>query len=176
VKCADCALWLRGRWVVFPSAARFEPAAPGESEGVCRGPLAGRIVEADFGCVGFRQLASPAEQEERVVHAGEPWQVWEMIACPDCGGRGSTAGEPPADGGEVSSSACYRCAGTGNVRRYADGFIGDERTREHPVEREIRKRETEQLLREKLAAELAALDQPPGAPAAATGASSLGFT
>lgn len=58
--------------------------------------------------------------------AGESWQNWKMGKCPDCCGRGCGEGD--------NASACYRCAGTGNVRFYDDGFVGDERTRRHPKE------------------------------------------
>ena len=55
---------------------------------------------------------------------------WKMGPCPICFGVGSS------EDGE--GAVCERCAGTGNVRHYADSKIGDEMTRLHPAERALR--------------------------------------
>jgi predicted amidophosphoribosyltransferase len=49
-----------------------------------------------------------------------------MGPCPNCTGKGNQG-----DG------ACDRCTGTGNVRYYEDGFVGEERSRMHPKEKEL---------------------------------------
>ena len=81
-------------------------------------------TQPSFGCNRFEF----AETDHIVtdVIPGQPWQNWHMGPCPDCRGRG--CGEGPYAG------ACYRCVGTGNVRFYDDGYIGEERTRRHPKE------------------------------------------
>ena len=48
-----------------------------------------------------------------------------MGPCPDC------TDSPGCQNGR----GCHRCAGTGNVRFYDDGYIGEERTRLHPKEK-----------------------------------------
>jgi len=95
----------------------------------------GIVTRDSFGCLVFKPFADPAEQEIRVIHQAEPWQVWEMVPCPNCRAVGS-----------AGDAACERCAGTGQVRCYADGHVADERTREHPREAELRKERERQAL------------------------------
>ena len=46
-----------------------------------------------------------------------------MGKCPNCSGLGCRVS---------NGRACDRCVGTGQVRFYSDGHIGNERTRTHP--------------------------------------------
>ena len=75
-----------------------------------------------------------------------------MAPCPACRAVGS-----------ADDAACDNCVGTGQVRRYGDGYLADERTRAHPHETELRKERDRQGLADLMRAELAALDAPPEA-------------
>lgn len=88
---------------------------------------------AEFGCTSFEPLAVSAVTVVNGVpmappHVvsnwknGAPWMHSVNGPCPECKGRGSDSG------------VCHRCAGTGHVRYYDDGFIGEEQTRLHPEE------------------------------------------
>jgi len=150
--CKDCQHWFRGTSRQYKNNARiFLPSAE-EGKAVCRsgGAIDGQVVPSTFGCVDFNPCEGEFDQIDFLKYDQEPWQVWEMIPCPDCRGEGSS-----------NDSACHRCAGTANVRKYADGFIGDERTREHPVEKEIRLEKQRQDLMARMRAELEELEKTP---------------
>ena len=76
----------------------------------------------DFGCNKFEVGNA---QVEIAIKPGAPWQYSRADTCPDCKGN-------PADHGGLRC----RCAGTGLVRHYDDGYIGEEHTRLHPKEKE----------------------------------------
>ena len=118
MSCADCASWVRKRKKVYDDGTEVV-SFDGE---FC--DLLAIKTTADFGCQKFTQMADGWDHTviERVD--GAPWQRFKMGACPDCAGRGSGVG----------AGACYRCAGSGLVRFYDDGYVGEERTRKHPKE------------------------------------------
>jgi len=89
-----------------------------KNKGACA--LLGIETDRAFGC--NRHVEDFGEHVEHTVKEGEPHQHWIMIDCPDCGGAG--------DG-----SRGHRCGGTGKVRLYDDGFVGDEVSRTHPKEK-----------------------------------------
>ncbi len=151
--CKDCKYWLRGRWHQYVSGpAQFHPVAA-EGTGECRagGFVCGQLVPAEFGCINFERFADISEQEERLVYDLEPWQVWELIPCPECNGVGSHQ--------NASKPACSRCAGTGQVRKYADGYIGEEQTKEHPIERKLRLERQRQEIMDRMRLELEELEK-----------------
>ncbi len=81
-------------------------------------------TQPGFGCSGF--TAAPDYDHIAVeVIAGAPWEHFRMGPCPECNGRGSG----------IEGGACGRCTGTGQVRYYDDGYVGEEKTRRHPSER-----------------------------------------
>lgn len=91
----------------------------------------------EFGCKSFSQaMAADNIQDDPTgtgfkhtltTHkSGAPWQYSRADRCPDCSGKGN-----------AGDGSCDRCQGTGKVRYYDDGFIGEERTRLHPKEREM---------------------------------------
>jgi ribosomal protein L40E len=84
------------------------------------------ITDADFGCNAFHDCGDLPRIVYLDSKRGEPWQYWQMGPCPECVGKGSQG-----------DSSCRRCAGTANVRYYDDGFVGDERTRKHPREKDL---------------------------------------
>jgi hypothetical protein len=118
-KCDSCANWTTRRVTRYGDGSEVVNwRAPG-NRGRCS------VLDVDtqptFGCV---EHAPGDEHVVGVWKNGAPWQHWIVGSCPDCGGAGS--------GGAV----CSRCAGTGKVRHYDDGHVGEEQTRLHPRERE----------------------------------------
>jgi len=119
MRCDGCANWITAVRTAYDDGSTVTNREAPEGAGDCRHL---RISTApDFGCAAF----APGDDHVLVERkAGAPWQHFVMIDCPNCRGKGS-------DGG-----ACHRCAGTGKVRLYDDGHVGEEQTRMHPKERE----------------------------------------
>ena len=124
MRCDGCANWTVAKKTIYESGDEVETFRAPEGKGHCE--ALGLDTDPDFGCAKFSEPTEP-HGGAGVTHIsrkeGAPWQHWTMIPCPDCGGAGSSNDRPDD-----------RCAGTGNVRLYDDGFIGDERTRKHPKE------------------------------------------
>ena len=126
--CGDCNNWTVARVTKYGDGSEVVNWRAPEGEGGCS--VLKTNTAADFGCTKFAPLATSAIVVPGSRHVvrdwknGAPWQHHVVGPCPDCKGRGS-------DGGP-----CHRCAGTGKVRYYDDGFIGEEQTRLHPKERE----------------------------------------
>jgi len=118
VKCADCANWTAERSTIYSDGTVIV-----NFTAVDGGPCSFLNINTapDFGCSKFKEGVNRFTKRK----SGLPWQNWEMRPCPDCSGVGNMG------------TACYRCVGAGMVRFYDDGFIGDERTRMHPKEKEI---------------------------------------
>lgn len=119
--CNSCHFWLLQRKRVYSDGTQRIYFQVVGGKGLCE-KLKIETAEG-FGCIDFKDDPS---FDHIIIDKieGAPWQHWKMGPCPDCQGRGSGT-----EGG-----ACGRCAGTGNVRYYEDGHIGDERTRRHPLE------------------------------------------
>jgi hypothetical protein len=113
--CAGCGSWTIKRQRLYDSGVTIPVFESEPGFGHCE--FLGFRTPSDFGCNKF-EAGTEHVFTERVQ--GEPWTRWVMTACPDCT-------EKPGFG-------CRRCAGTGNVRKYDDGYVGDERTRKHPLE------------------------------------------
>jgi hypothetical protein len=123
-KCADCFNWVTCRQTVYGDGSvitTFQATEP--DKGYCE--MLKIDTPAEFGCTAFHA----GEHTRSVEREGAPWQNWAMGPCPDCQGRGSQPVE--------ARPACHRCAGTGQVRHYDDGFVGDEQKRQHPKEKEV---------------------------------------
>lgn len=120
MKCDTCARWIVARNNAYDDGIVVETFKASEGKGYCES------LEIDtlpaFGCTGY---SSGANQVRVSVKPGKPWNYFKMGPCPDCAAHGNSG-----DG------ACHRCAGTGQVRHYEDGHVGEERTRLHPRERE----------------------------------------
>ena len=119
--CETCAHWKIRAITRYGDGSFIETAKEANGQGRC--DVLGITVAADFGC---NKYIEGDDHETSVSKSGAPWQNWVMIKCPDCGGGGDGIGSPG-----------HRCAGTGLVRRYDDGYIGDEQTRLHPKEKEL---------------------------------------
>jgi hypothetical protein len=123
MNCSDCSHWLIASVTRYSDGTEIDLYRAPDGEGSCH--EIGIPTKADFGC----NKHSPALGFDHTLTAlkdGAPWQHWRMGPCPDCAGVGSQGGD----------SACHRCAGTRQVRFYDDGYVGEERTRLHPKEKE----------------------------------------
>lgn len=119
MRCGDCQRWLTERAIVYGDGSRVAGYQAPAGKGMC--DHLNQETPEDFGCLAF---AEGAEHTVVETKEGPPWAYWVMIPCPNCMGRGS------------DESACHRCAGTGKVRKYDDGYVGEEQTRLHPREKE----------------------------------------
>lgn len=130
MSCANCSNWITARKTLYGNGEEVVNWSAPTGKGACK--MLGIDTPAEFSCQGFTVGDEHVEILDR--KPGAPWQNWTMIPCPGCSGRGSPPGG--ANPGEtVYVRACTRCAGTGHVRRYDDGFEGDEQTRMHPKEK-----------------------------------------
>lgn len=121
--CNTCSHWVLKRRRLYADGTEKVYFWVSGGNGLCT--RLQRETGPQFFCADFTDDATFDHVETENV-SSEPWQNWKMGKCPDCDGRGSGLGE--------IASSCWRCAGTGNVRFYDDGHVGDERTRRHPKE------------------------------------------
>jgi hypothetical protein len=120
MRCDGCSSWHTLRKTVYKDGSEVVNwQAPDANTGKC--VVLGLDTSADFGCAKFSPGTTHVIIDKKF---GTPWQHWRMIECPECKGH-------PGDHG---GGRC-RCAGTGLVRRYDDGYVGEEHTRLHPEER-----------------------------------------
>lgn len=117
MNCAECGHWTTQRKTVYGDGSEIITYdAPTALRGHCE--VLNLSTEADFGCTKFF-----IGDHVRITNKdGAPWHHFKMIPCPDCN-------QNPGGG------QC-RCAGTGLVRLYDDGYVGEEQTRRHPKENE----------------------------------------
>jgi hypothetical protein len=123
-QCDGCLKWTVARQTLYADGSKVDTFRAPEGKGHCE--ALDIDTTPDFGCTKHEAAPEGFAHVYVSQKGGAPWQHWTMIACPDCSGAGSSNDRPDD-----------RCAGTGKVRRYDDGFIGDERTRMHPKEREL---------------------------------------
>lgn len=122
--CDNCAHWVIARDTHYSNGEIKHTFTMVKGKGECQ--KLSMVTDHDFGCNKWDRCED--DHVEITRKDGAPWQHWQMGPCPNCRARGSHGGE----GIEVSRPACDRCAGTGLVRFYEDGFVGEERTRLHP--------------------------------------------
>lgn len=119
--CNGCKTWTVKRRRVFDDDTEIVLFDVGSGKGFCE--LLACETNPEFGCNQYQSAPGYDHVVTELVQ-GAAWQAWKMGQCPDCSGRGCG----------LEGGACWRCAGTGKVRYYADGVVGDERTRKHPIE------------------------------------------
>lgn len=119
--CSTCAHWITRRAARYSDGSEVDNFRAPEGKGRCE--KLEIDTPAEFGCQAFVQGENSVRISEK---PGAPWMHWEMVPCPICAAKG-----------EVPAAARCQCAGTGKVRRYDDGFVGDEKTRIHPTERAL---------------------------------------
>jgi hypothetical protein len=117
--CDVCRKWLTQRVTDYENGERIVNFKTEPGKGLCE--VLNTETDYDFGCKRFEFGLSHIEVMGR--KSGSPWHHSEWGVCPDC--KDSPAG--PGWG-------CRRCAGTGRVLYYDDGFVGEEQTRRHPEE------------------------------------------
>lgn len=122
MRCGDCAHWINRRTTLYADGSHVDTFSLPDGKGQCQ-QLNIETVET-FGCIEY------AEGHEHAVFShkdGAPWEHWVYVPCPDCSGDAAKN----IDG---RLNMCMRCAGIGKVRRYDDGFVGNERDQMHPEE------------------------------------------
>lgn len=119
--CSDCQKWLLKKTNTYEDGSEITTFTAPAGKGKCL--ELGIDTPPAFVCSVY--VWSDWDNVEYTPKQGAPWQHFVMIPCPDCRGNGS------------NEQACHRCAGTGLVRKYDDGYIGEERTRTHPKEKEL---------------------------------------
>jgi hypothetical protein len=123
--CSDCKLWTVKRRRIYQDGTEVVFYTAPEGKGHCN--VLAVETRAAFSCIAFEPAAAESTHVVTELLNEPAWKLFKMGPCPDCNGLGSRDG------------ACWRCAGTGNVRYYDDGHIGEERTRKHPIEIEMEK-------------------------------------
>lgn len=117
--CSDCRKWLTQRVTDYEDGSRIINLSCEDGRGRCE--ELNIETAPDFGCVRFIPGNNHIEIMGRKT--GSPWHHSQWGGCPDCGGVGVSGG-----------GACRRCAQTGRVLYYDDGYVGEEQTRMHPNE------------------------------------------
>lgn len=119
--CQSCLHWVRIEKRVYGDGSEVVTFRPNQIEhGRCE--ILSVESAPSFGCLSHA-AGREADQIRVTQRAGAPWQHSAAGPCPDCAGEGSRG-----------DKSCHRCAGTGKVRHYEDGYVGEERTRLHPKE------------------------------------------
>lgn len=126
--CTACTNWIMARKTLYDGGEEVINWKAPDGLGCCK--ILNVNTEPDFGCARFMALG----QAEEIPHVeilackiGAPWQHSHAGPCPDC------TQHPGTDA--AAARACARCQGTGKVRYYDDGYVGEERTRLHPKEK-----------------------------------------
>ncbi len=124
--CFRCEHWYQRDVTQYDDGTEIVTRQSPDGKGRCL--MLGIETDPDFACNKFFENQG-SSNDLITPKAGSPWQHFVMITCPKCQGG-------PGCGGQCD------CAGTGLVRKYDDGFIGDEKTRKHPKEVELAKLDT----------------------------------
>jgi len=131
LKCSNCAKWLVAKTTSYDDGSIVDNYRAPEGMGHCSD--FDKDMKADFFCGGFVE-GTEADHVVTAHKVGEPWQHHHWGPCPDCKGEGGWTVLEPGQPGR--GSACGRCCQTGRVLYYDDGYIGEEKTRLHPKEKE----------------------------------------
>lgn len=122
--CSTCARWFVRKETRYGNGEVIVNWSDPEGRGRCTDPAIGILTSAEFGCTKY-ETGVPIV--EIVRKDGEPWHHWTFGPCPKCKGNGVT---------DIASTRVDdQCCGTGRVRYYDDGFIGENRTYLHPKEK-----------------------------------------
>lgn len=121
-RCDWCAKWVVRRETRYEDGSTVVNFQAPEGKGHCE--LLNIDTAPEFGCAGYAPGSEGYSGVEVSQKTGAPWQYSHAGPCPDCNGKGNSG-----------DTGCHRCAGTGKVRHYDDGYVGEERTRLHPKER-----------------------------------------
>jgi hypothetical protein len=117
MRCDECDHWLVAKITSYDDGSVVDNYRAPEGNGHCE--VHDKDFAAAYFCADFKE--SGWDHLEKKHKAGAPWQYWVLVKCPECEPVGHSVG-------------CNRCAGTGQIRLYDDGFLGNNQTLEHPVE------------------------------------------
>jgi hypothetical protein len=152
-ECRTCLRWLFRIETNYDDGSQVVNWSNPEGLGKCTGPLRGALTEPDFGCNKY----APGGPISEVHHKeGAPWHYWKPGPCPEC--KHPLCGYPDCNNpacpgtekcigvggrinanptGEATMGTDNRCCGTGTVRYYDDGYVGENKTKRHPKELEL---------------------------------------
>jgi|SRR6516162_2406076 hypothetical protein len=124
--CCSCSRWKVARTRIYGNGESFDDWRAELGKGRCT--LLAVLTKESFGCNEYCEGAEPVIIEHRPEQ--QPWHHCWAGTCPDCEGKASWGVETSP--GFMTTTVCGRCCGTGKVRHYGDGYIGEEKTRRHP--------------------------------------------
>lgn len=128
MNCANCRLWLTQRVTDYEDGSRIINFQASDGKGLCE--RLGIETDSDFGCNKFSE--GDAHIEIMGKKTGSPWHHSHWGPCPECHGTVDANGQWTSH--SANGGMCRRCAATGRVLYYDDGYIGEEQTRRHPNE------------------------------------------
>lgn len=117
MKCEACEQWVLQRKNTYDDGSEVVTYTSPKGKGHCE--ALDLDTDPSFGCTAF----IAGGHVKVTAKTGAPWHHFIMIKCPACNG-------------DPGGGRC-RCAGTGLVRFYDDGYVGEEFTRRHPKEKEV---------------------------------------
>lgn len=136
--CQGCARWITAEVTDYGNGERITNWAAPDGVGRCENftqPDRPFLTPPAFGCTEHKPGDVHVVRHRKL---GAPWQHSRAGPCPDCQGLGGAWTASVVDGAPtISGRGCNRCAGTGKVRHYDDGHVGEERTRLHPKEKPV---------------------------------------
>lgn len=116
MRCDACGNWATSRVTRYGDGSEVVNWQAPDGSGRCSALELDTAL--DFGCTKF---VAGIDHVVVMTKTGSPHHHWKMIICPTCSGA-------------CNSGKC-KCAGTGFVRLYDDGYVGDELTRVHPKDK-----------------------------------------
>lgn len=119
IECSTCKNWLCQRVTDYANGERIINFSAPEGEGLCE--VLKINTSKDFSCTKYKFGTNHIEIMGKKT--GSPWHHSHWGTCPDCQGVGL-----------INNGSCKRCAQTGRVLYYDDGYVGEEQTRRHPNE------------------------------------------
>jgi hypothetical protein len=139
MECSTCGFWLVLCQTEYSCGDVVVNWRPPDGHGKCTGPLKGALTIADFGCNKYKDGGPIHESANK---DGAPWHHKKPGPCPDCKTCAyPECGKADCPGPEKClGTGCGRCVCTGTVLYYDDGFVGENRTKMHPMEAKDGKR------------------------------------
>lgn len=122
MRCDGCKNWLCQQVTDYEDGTRLVNLQTPEGKGHC--DILGVDTDAEFYCSKWADGEGYDHVEVVATKSGSPWHHSKWGKCPDCNAVGWAGG-----------GVCRRCAGSGKVLFYDDGYVGEEQTRMHPNEK-----------------------------------------
>ncbi|SRR5258706_1046246 len=141
--CSTCKNWTIKQQVEYENGEVIVKWASSDGKGKCK-VLGDFMTAPDFGCNSY-QSGGPYIKSR--FKTGAPWHHKVFGPCPDCkhpycGYPNCTYQQCPGTDkclgrGCLTDRPDDRCVGTGLVFYYDDGYIGENKTKLHPKEKEL---------------------------------------